>query len=153
MPEELIEEIKRRSEAGGLSYAETDDSLRVDFPKGKRIQSIWIDYDWDEHARWVLSEPFEDYVLLDGYGPSWSPKRRVIECSVTRYDAGRLTSPDYKEATVRGPLRELGLDLDAAVPLDPSQRVSFDVKGDASISLGLSSLPVLRRLRRLQQTL
>jgi hypothetical protein len=79
MPEELIEEIKRRCEAGGLSYAETDDSLRVDFPKGKRIQSIWIDYDWgEEHARMVLSEPFEDYVLLEGYSASWSPKRRVI---------------------------------------------------------------------------
>jgi hypothetical protein len=137
VPEDLIEEIKRRCEAGGLSYAETDDSLRIDFPRGERTRSIWIDFEWEEHARSVLSEPFEDYVLLDGYGASWSPKRRVIECSVARYDAGRLTTPDYKQATAKGTLRELGLDLDPTVLLDPSQRFYFDVKGDASISLGL----------------
>jgi hypothetical protein len=140
VPEDLIEEIKRRCEAGGLSYAETEHSLRIDFPTGptgERTGSIWVDYGWEEHARAVLSVPFEDYVLLDGYGASWSPKRRVIECSVARYDAGHVKSPDYEAATARGTLRELGLNLDPTVPLDPSKRVYFDVKGDASISLGL----------------
>ena len=36
-----IEEIKRRCEAGGLYYAETDDSLRIDFPAGKRAGSLF----------------------------------------------------------------------------------------------------------------
>ena len=158
MPEDLIEEIKRRCEAGGLSYAETDDSLRIDFPAGERTGSIWVDYGWEEHARAVLSVPFEDYVLLDAYSASWSPKRRVIECSVARYDAGHLKSPDYEEATARGTLRELGLDLDPAIPLDSSQRVYFDVKGDALISIGLRTnvqavldevLPALERTQYL----
>jgi hypothetical protein len=70
VPEDLIEEIKRRCEAGGLSYAETEDSLRIDFPMGERTGSVSVEYGWEEHARAVLGEPFEDYVLLDGYSAS-----------------------------------------------------------------------------------
>ena len=81
MSEPLIEEIKRRCEAGGLSCADTGDSLRIDFPRGERTRSIWVDHGWEEHARTVLSERFEDYVLLYRYSASWSPKRRVIESS------------------------------------------------------------------------
>jgi hypothetical protein len=55
--EALIEEIKRRCVSGGLTYEEQEDSLRIDFPKGRETHSIWVDYDWDEHARLVLSEP------------------------------------------------------------------------------------------------
>lgn len=73
---------------------------------------------------------------LDGYSASWSPKRGRIECSVARYDAGRPVIPDYEETTVRSTLRELGLDLDDDVALDPTQSVYLRVKGDALISIG-----------------
>lgn len=107
---EAIEQIKKRCEAAGIDYEETEREwrflleeggeqeiiesfdeeagkatvLRIEIPRERETSSVFVEEGY--YAEWVLSEPFEDFKKLKGYVASWSPKHRVIECNVLPCD-------------------------------------------------------------------
>lgn len=133
---ELIDEIARRCNAAGLKFTDEDPAPpTIHFPRGGGSDIVEIVS--EEHAAWILGEPFEDYCLLEGYGAIWSKEHQVIECSIV---SGGIESPsekDYEEKSVRRTLKELGIDLDHNTPLDSGQRIHFSAQGDTSVSIGL----------------
>lgn len=132
---EQTDEVARRCKAAGLKFTDEDSGFpTIHFPRGRGSYPVALDS--EEHAAWILGEPFEYYRLLEGYGASWSSEQQVIECSLVR---GEILSPldkDYEEGGVRETLNALGMNLDRTTPLNAGHRIILSTQGDISVSIG-----------------